>query len=178
MDYCLDTGGGTASMWTAHPDIDLNGDGVLDGVRLDFDGDGAFDDALADFDGDGTADHAALDLDDDGVAEARYSDDGSGAWALAGGAATGGPPSGPMRWFGLDGVQHIGPAADGTDVDGDGGADRLLDINRDGLADRALIVDADGRLNIGYADVDGDGRWDLKLVDGDGDGAADQAAEI
>ena len=169
MEYCLDSGDGTASMWTAHPDIDLNGDGVLDGVRLDFDGDGAFDDALTDDDGDGIADHAALDLDNDGVAEARFSDDGSGTWLLTGGA-----PGGPVRWFGVDGVEHTGPA----DVDADGSPDRLFDLNRDGLADRALVVDADGRLNIGYVDVDGDGRWDIKLVDTDGDGAADEAAQL
>ena len=175
MDYCLDAGDGTASMWTAHPDIDLSGDGVLDGVRLDFDGDGAFDDALADFDGDGVADHAALDLDDDGVVEARYSDDGSGTWALT----AGGPGGliGPLRWFGVDGIEHTAPGGL-VDVDGDGHADQLLDVNRDGLADRALIVDADGRLNIGYVDVDGDGRWDIKLADGDGDGAADEAAQF
>ena len=40
-------------MWTGKPDVDVDGDGDLDGVRLDFDGDGAFDDALADLDGDG-----------------------------------------------------------------------------------------------------------------------------
>ena len=79
-----------------------------------------------------------------------------------------------MRWFGVDGVEHTGPA----DVDADGSPDRLFDLNRDGLADRALVVDADGRLNIGYVDVDGDGRWDIKLVDTDGDGAADEAAQL
>ena len=172
MDYCLDSGDGTASMWTAHPDIDLSGDGMLDGVRLDFDGDGAFDDALADLDGDGVADHAALDLDDDGVAEARYSDDGSGTWALTGGA-----PAGPLRWFGADGVEHTGAAAL-TDVDGDGSADRLVDSNRDGLADRALIVDAEGRVRIGYVDVNGDGRWDVELADADGDGSAEEATAL
>lgn len=172
MDYCLDAGDGTAAMWTAHPDIDLSGDGVLDGVRLDFDGDGDFDDALADFDGDGVAEYAALDLDDDGVAEARYSDDGSGTWALTGGA-----PSGPLRWFGADGVEHTGPDAV-PDVDGDGSADRLLDLNRDGLADRALIVDAAGHVQIGYVDTDGDGRWDVEFIDDDGDGSADAAAEL
>ena len=169
MDYCLDSGDGAAAMWTARPDIDLDGDGVLDGVRLDFDGDGAFDDALADFDGDAVADHAALDLDDDGIAEARYSDDGSGTWALTGGA-----PAGALRWFGVDGVEHTGPG----DVDGDGSPDRLLDLNRDGLADRALVVEPDGRPNVGFVDVDADGRWDIKLADSDGNGTADQAAEL
>jgi hypothetical protein len=60
MDYCLGDGAGGASMWTGQPEVDVDGDGDLDGIRLDFDGDGAFDDALADFDGDGLADHAAL----------------------------------------------------------------------------------------------------------------------
>ena len=172
MDYCLDAGDGTVSMWTAHPDIDLSGDGTLDGVRLDFDGDGVADDALADLDGDGIADHAALDLDDDGVAEARYSDDGSGTWLLTGGA-----PAGPLRWFGLDGVEHTGSDA-AADVDGDGGADRLADSNRDGLADRALVVDANGHVQIGYVDIDGDGRWDVTLADTDGDGSADDATAL
>ena len=76
MDYCLDAGDGSASIWTGNKDVDLDGDGLLDGVRLDIDGDGVFDDVLADLDGDGGADSAALDLDDDGVPEARYTDDG------------------------------------------------------------------------------------------------------
>ena len=40
MDYCLGAGDGTASMWSAAPDVDTDGDGVLDGVTLDFDRDG------------------------------------------------------------------------------------------------------------------------------------------
>jgi hypothetical protein len=64
MEYCLDGGDGTASMWTGQSDIDLDGDDVFDGVRLDFDGDGVFDDAIADADGDGVGDYAALDLED------------------------------------------------------------------------------------------------------------------
>ena len=67
MDYCLGDGDGSATMWTAPPDTDLDGDGQLDAVGLDFDGDGRLDDALADLDGDGTADHLVLDLDDDGL---------------------------------------------------------------------------------------------------------------
>ena len=91
MDYCLGPGDGTAAMLSGRPDVDIDGDGEFDGVRMDFDGDGAFDDALADFDGDGLADHAALDLDDDGTAESLYTDDGSGTWAMT---ATG--PPGPQ----------------------------------------------------------------------------------
>ena len=172
MDYCLDAGDGTASIWTGHQDFDLDGDGLLDGVRLDIDGDGAFDDVLADLDGNGLADHAALDLDDDGEPEARYTDDGSGTWAAGGGAA-----NRPLRWFGLDGAEHIGPGADiDIDIDGDGLTDRLLDVDRDGLADRALRTV--GRSTIGYLDTDGDGHWDVTLVDADGDGAADGAGPL
>jgi len=148
MDYCLDAGDGTASIWTGPAELDLDGDGL-------------FDDALSDLDDDGLADHAALDLDDDGVPEARFTDDGSGTW-LTGGT------TGPLRWLGLDGAEHTDPVAD---VDADGYPDRLLDIDRNGLADRALV--GDGRT--GYVDTDGDGRWDITLQDSDGDGRADVA---
>lgn len=170
MDYCLDAGDGTASIWTGHPDIDLDGDGALDGVRMDFDGDGVFDDALGDDDGDGLGDYAALDLDDDGTPEARFTDDGSGSWTVSGGAAA----ADPLRWFSLDGVEHAGPG----DIDGDGAADRLLDVDRDGLADRALRPDGDGSFRSGYVDTDGDGRWDVTLSDVDGDGTADAAGQL
>jgi hypothetical protein len=146
MDYCLDAGDGSVSIWTGPAALDLDGDGLLD-------------DLMADDDGDGLADHAVLDLDDDTVPESRYTDDGTGTWALSG------VPERPMRWVSLDGVEHTGPG----DVDGDGAADRLFDVNRDGLADRAVSGDT------GYVDTDGDGRWDLRLLDSDGDGAADGA---
>lgn len=165
MDYCLDAGDGTASIWTSTPDLDLDGDGELDAVRMDFDGDGLFDDALGDFDGDGSADHAALGLGGDRV---LYADDGTGTWALAGGVPLRSP-----RWFDLDGTEHAG--ADGSaDVDGDGRTEELFDVNRDGLADRA-VADDGGQ---GYLDTDGDGRWDLLLRDSDGDGTADAAATL
>jgi len=167
MDYCLGAGDGIASIWSGQPDIDVDGDGELDGVRLDFDGDGAFDDALADLDGDGLADHAALDLDDDGSPESMFGDDGSGTWALTPGVG------GQLRWLGLDGTEHM---ADGPiDFDADGRVDRLLDTNRDGTADRVLLA-GDTGYSAGYFDTDGDGAWDVKLLDADGDGAADQGS--
>ncbi len=171
MDYCLGAGDGVASIWSGQPDVDIDGDGQFDGVRLDFDGDGAFDDALADLDGDGLADHAALDFDDDGRAESFFADDGSGTWAL-----TPGTGNGQLRWLGLDGVEHTanGP----VDFDADGRLDRLLDTDRDGLADRVLLTGDQGAFNAGYFDTDGDGSWDVRLVDGDGDGAADEASPL
>ncbi len=168
MDYCLDAGDGTASIWTGNQDFDIDGDGLPDGVRLDIDGDGVFDDVLGDLDADGLADHAVLDLDDDGVPEARYTDDGSGRWSVDGAAV-----GRPLRWFDLDGAEHIASA---PDIDGDGVIDQLLDVDRDGLADRALRND--GPLTTGYVDTDGDGRWDIALVDRDGDGAADGAGSL
>ncbi len=165
MEYCLGPGDGTAVMFTGTPGVDVDGDGEFDGVRIDVDGDGLFDDALADLDGDDVADHALLDLDDDGIAESRYTDDGSGTWTLSG---TG--PPGPLRWFGLDGVEHLGGLAD---LDGDGQPERLLDVNRDGLADRALV--GVSRVESGWVDTDGDGHWDVTLRDSNGDGTADDA---
>lgn len=171
MDYCLGAGDGAATIWSGQPDVDVNGDGVLDGVRMDFDGDGVFDDALADLDGDGLADHAALDLDDDGTLESLYTDDGSGTWALMPGLT-----GGRLRWFDLDGIEHA--AGEPVDFDGDGRADRFLDTNRDGLADRVLIAGDGGGFGAGYVDTNADGTWDVKLIDTDRDGAADDASAL
>ena len=156
MDYCLDAGDGTASIWTGPAGLDLDGDGLLD-------------DLMIDDDNDGLADHAALDLDDDGVAEARRTDDGTGTWAVSG-TSDAGPRA--MRWFGLDGIEHTGPG----DLDGDGTTDRFVDVDRDGLADRAVV--SDGRSATGYVDTDGDGRWDVTLRDADGDGAAESVGAV
>ncbi len=162
MDYCLGDPDGSATMWTAEPDVDVDGDGLFDAVGLDFDGDGAIDDALADLDGDGVAEHLVR---DHGGDAAYFTDDGTGTWAVSV------DRGGTLRWFGLDGVEHAGGPF--VDVDADGQADdRLLDADGDGLADRAL---SGGQA---YVDSDGDGRWDLKLSDLDGDGRADGADEL
>jgi hypothetical protein len=177
MEYCLGDTDGSATIWTADPNTDVDGDGSLDAVGLDFDGDGLLDDAMADLDGDGLADHAVLDVDNDSHGEAFFTDDGTGTWAVSVDRA------GQLRWFGLDGVEHFGgqehsdPGIGGSgplvDVDGDGQTDdRLTDTDGDGLADRALSGD------VAYVDTDGDGRWDVKLADSDGDGKADAATEL
>lgn len=162
MDYCLGDDG-AATMWNGPPDLDTDGDGVLDAVSLDFDGDGLRDDALADWDGDGLADHAVLDV---GTGEERwFTDDGTGTWPVAGQARGDGTG---LRWQTLDGAEHAGGPL--VDFDGDGGIDdRLFDTDADGLADRVIAEDG----SAGYVDTDGDGHWDLRLADTDGDGAAD-----
>ncbi len=163
MDYCLGDDG-TATMWTGPPDVDTDGDGLLDAVGLDFDGDGLRDDALADLDGDGLADHAVLDV---GAGGRWFTDDGTGTWAVAAAQRATGAA---LRWQGLDGAEHTGGPL--VDFDADGGVDdRLFDADGDGLADRVIAEDG----SVGYVDTDGDGRWDLTLADGDGDGAADSA---
>ncbi len=73
---------GRATIVTGAPDVDVDGDGSVDGIGLDFDGDGRIDDVMADLDGDGIAERAVLDSDDDGQAESYFSDDGSGTWAV------------------------------------------------------------------------------------------------
>jgi hypothetical protein len=162
MEYCLGDADGSATMWTAAPDVDVDGDGSLDAVGLDFDGDGLLDDAMTDTDGDGLADHAVLDFASDAT---FFTDDGTGTWAVAVDRAGG------VRWFGLDGVEHTGGPM--VDLDNDGQADdRLTDIDGNGLADRALSGD------VAYVDTDGDGTWDVKLADSDGDGKADAASGL
>ncbi|MDO3639185.1 pullulanase [Mycolicibacterium arseniciresistens] len=165
MEYCLGDGDGSATMWTAAPDVDLDGDGRPDAVGLDFDGDGRLDDVMADLDGDGLAEQAALDLDDDDRAEAHFTDDGSGTWLLSVDRA------GQVRWFGLDGAEQVGGPL--VDVDADGEADdRLADSDGNGLADRAFSE------GLALVDTDADGRWDVRLTDSDGDGKADAATEL
>ena len=80
MEYCLSDGDGSATMWTAAPDIDVDGDGAFDAVGLDFDGDGLLDDAMADLDADGVADHLVR---DHGAEAAYFTDDGTGTWAVS-----------------------------------------------------------------------------------------------
>jgi|SRR3954447_3073479 hypothetical protein len=164
MEYCLGDADGSATMWTADPNIDVDGDGVLDAVGLDFDGDGLVDDAMADTDADGLADQMVR---DHASEPAIFTDDGTGTWAVSVDRA------GQVRWFGLDGVEHFGGSGPLVDIDGDGQAsDRLTDSDGNGLADRALSGD------VAYVDTDGDGTWDIKLADSDGDGKADAATEL
>jgi hypothetical protein len=111
MDYCLADGDGSATIWTAPPDVDVDGDGAFDAVGLDFDGDGLSDDAMADLDADGLADHLVR---DHAAAAVYFTDDGTGTWAVS-------ADRGGLRWFGLDGVEHSGGPT--VDVDADGQAD-------------------------------------------------------
>jgi hypothetical protein len=162
MEYCLGESDGSATMWTADPDTDVNGDGSLDALGLDYDGDGLLDDAMADLDGDGLADHLVR---DHGAEAAYFTDDGTGTWAVSVDRA------GHLRWFGLDGVEHTGGPT--VDLDADGQVDdTLVDADGDGLADRALGGET------AYVDIDADGHWDIKLTDSNNDGKADAASEL
>ena len=132
MDYCLDAGDGTASIWTGPAGVDLDGDGL-------------FDDLMGDGDGDGLGDYAMFDLDDDGVPEARYTDDGSGTWAAG------------VARPGLADVDDDGVPERLVDADRDGRADRAVSPDgRVGYVD----TDGDGGWDVTLTDSDGDGAAD------------------
>jgi len=117
--------GDTSKTWGGATLLDLDGDGIVDGVDLD--GDGVADDAAnIDLDGDGKID--GYDLDGDGEIDIKSSA------ALA--AAQG---------IDLDGDGVI----DGVDIDGDGNidADAGLDIDNDGVVD-GYDVDGDGKIDV------------------------------
>src|SRR6478736_4276821 len=134
MDYCLGDADVSATMWTADPDTDLDGDSL--------------------------ADHAALDLNNDGHPEALFTDDGTGTWAVSvdragqlrwfgldGVEHTGGP------LVDLDGDGQSDDRL--ADTDGNGLADRALS------GDSAYVdTDGDGRWDVKLADSDSDGKAD------------------
>ena len=76
MEYCLGDADGSATMWTADPNIDLDGDGQADDRLTDTDGNGLADRALSgetayvDTDGDGSWDVKLANSDGDGKADA------------------------------------------------------------------------------------------------------------
>ena len=156
MEYCLGDGDGSATIWTAAPDTDVDGDGALDAVGLDFDGDGLLDDAMADLDGDGVADHLVRDRRRRGRLLHRRRDGHlggqrrTGLGPACGGSASTASSSPAARWS--MSTPTVRPTTE------------LLDADGDGLADRALSGEQ------AYVDTDGDGRWDIRLTDSDGDG--------
>ncbi|MGL4305457.1 MAG: pullulanase [Mycobacteriaceae bacterium] len=172
MDYYFGDGEGSITGWNSVPDVDLDGDYLMDAVSLDFDGDGCTDDAMWDRDGDGHAEISALDLDDDGVVDSFYSDRaGRGIWAeeLA-------EPYTRMCWLGNDfGVQcSFGVSPERVvDLDSDGARDdKVWDTNGDQLADLAYVAFATAQDSV-YVDTDKNGTWDIMLRDSDMDGTAD-----
>jgi len=85
IEYRFGTGQGDPHVHHSEANVDVNGDGVADGVAVDFDGDGRVDDVMWDSDGDGIADTALLDRGDDGKAESAYNDPtGQGTWNAKG----------------------------------------------------------------------------------------------
>jgi hypothetical protein len=130
MDYCLSDGDGSATMWSAPPNTDIDADGTMDALGLDMDGDGTVDDLLADLDDDGVADHAVLD------GQNYFTDDGSGTWAVSV------DRGGQLRLLDIDGDgladRALGDGVGYVDLDGDGVWDlKLTDDNDDGRADAA-----------------------------------------
>ncbi len=160
VDYCLSDGDGSATMWTAPLDTDVDGNGTLDAVGLDVDGDGSVDDALADLDGDGIADHAVLD------GQSYFTDDGSGTWAVSvdrGGHVAVVRPR--RRRAGGRSRGRPGRRRPGR---------RSAARRRRQRPGRPCAV-GDG---VAHVDTDGDGRWDIRLTDSNGDGRADVVNDL
>ncbi|GAB11457.1 hypothetical protein GOARA_068_01180 [Gordonia araii NBRC 100433] len=155
--HTFGTGFGETTTWHAPADVDLNGDGRLESIRLDFDGDGLADDLMIDLDGDGVAEYAALDLDDDGTVDVFYTDAGNGVWGVRAE-----PPAGPA-------APPTAPRA----APEPGRMEVPIDVDGNGTIDATLVTHADGRREL-RLDTDGDGRWDTALVDEDGDGTIDR----
>lgn len=163
LEYWFGTGDGDPSTWTSVPDLDLDGDGSLDAVRLDFDGDGAVDDAMWDVDADGSVDRAVLDV---GSRAARYFADPArtGVWGLE--VAGAGPAPDPVpALHGWRAVDYDGDGATDdavADFDGDGTPDVVLVSTRDDTRpDTVLVAEEEpDRLSVRLTDSDGDGRLD------------------
>ena len=67
--------------YTDTADVDLNGDGLADGIKLDFDGSGHEDAIAWDSDGDGRVDTILVSSHHDGVYDTAYHDpSGQGHW--------------------------------------------------------------------------------------------------
>ncbi|MFT3901523.1 MAG: hypothetical protein QM728_14935 [Gordonia sp. (in: high G+C Gram-positive bacteria)] len=170
--HTFGTGDGETHTWHAPADVDFNGDGRLDSVRLDFDGDGRIDDLMIDSDSDGVADCAALDLDDDGVVESFFRDTGNGVWGVRAqrpefSSSGPGPPPAPPR------PPPTPPPPPADEAPRPGRVGRPIDTNGDGKPDATLVGLPDGGSEL-RLDTDGDGRWDTALVDVDGDGVVDR----
>ncbi|MGV9826904.1 MULTISPECIES: hypothetical protein [unclassified Gordonia (in: high G+C Gram-positive bacteria)] len=167
IEYVFGTGDGSLSRWSSVADVDVDGDGTFDGVRLDFDGDGITDDVLWDSDGDAIADVVALDVDDDGAGDHYYRDSGRGVWDVALDPGSPGPDR-PGSGRGLPAPQTPGPQTPPAE------RHQRVDTDGDGRVDAEMVGTADtARARRLYLDTDGDGVLDTVLVDRDGDGDAD-----
>ncbi len=163
LEYWFGTGDGDPTVWSSAADLDLDGDGEFDSVRLDFDGDGLLDDAMWDIDHDGVVDRAVLDA---GQSSARWFADPArgGVWAqeLPREHVPSTPPPAPPGWRRVD---HDGDgAADDAvvDFDGDGSPDVVLVSTGHGARyDTVLVAEEDPhRLSVRLSDSDGDGLLD------------------
>lgn len=127
-------------------EIDVDGDGVADGIAVDSDGDGYAEsfltqdvdghlDVLSDTDASGVYDTESVDSDGNGITDTTY-----------------------------------------IDVDEDGQYDAVsMDTDGDGVDDVGYVDnDGDGSFETTVRDLDGDGVFDVGEVDVDGDGTIDQ----
>ncbi|MCA1005764.1 hypothetical protein LCL87_08545 [Rhodococcus hoagii] len=165
LEYWFGTGDGATSMWTSPADLDIDGDGGFDAVRLDFDGDGLLDDAMWDSDDDGVADRVVLDV---GAPEARYFTDPArnGVWGQQVSAPT--VVDDPREWGRVDFDDDGARDDEIVDRDRDGTPDYVLVAARDSSRYDTLLVPEEepGRMSVRLSDTDGDGRLDTVRREG------------
>lgn len=134
-------------------EIDIDGDGLTDGVGYDTNGDGVLDTFEIDTDGDGYTDTIFADTDFDG--EIDTASDLSG--------------------YSMDDASFDNGQA--VDLDGDGIEDAIgFDSDGDGRLDQFYLdTDNDGEIDTILEDTDGDGINDffVSQIDSDGDGVID-----
>lgn len=162
LEYWFGIGDGEVTTWASPADLDLDGDGEYDSVRVDFDGDGLFDDAMWDSDGDGVADRAVLDA--DGPSARFFTDPARhGVWEheVSRTETVTRPVVSPSGWRSVD-YDGDGAADDAVvDLDGDGTPDVALLATRGAGYDTVLVAGDDpDRLTVRLTDTDGDGRLD------------------
>ncbi|WP_211229372.1 hypothetical protein [Nakamurella lactea] len=152
--------------YSGKPDVDVDGDGTLDGIRLDFDGSGHRDSIAYDSDGDGAVDTILVSSRHDGTYDTAYYDhSGNGAWDTAESVSMQlGPPDDEPG-------QADGPDATGVTLSYSFGDSHTPTQIYTGLAD--TDVDGDGVADGIALDFDGSGHRDAVAYDSDGDGTVD-----
>ena len=164
LTYSFGDAGSPTETYTLAADVDVNGDGRLDGVRLDFDGSGHHDSIAWDSDGDGKVDTILVSSHHDGVYDTAYYDpSGHGHWDAA-------EPIDPSA-----GDQAGSPGASAT------GSEPVLTYSfgdahtptETYTGEAHVDVDGDGHPDGLYLDFDGSGHQDSIAWDSDGDGKVD-----
>ncbi|MET3807155.1 hypothetical protein ABIB25_004178 [Nakamurella sp. UYEF19] len=159
--------------YSSAADVDVNGDGHVDGVYLDFDGSGHHDSIAWDSDGDGKVDTILVSSHHDGVYDTAYYDpSGNGHWDAA--EPFDGPPAAEVE----PPADHSGASTVTLSPDT---ADQVLTYSfgdsstptHTYTGEAHVDVNGDGHPDGLYLDFDGSGHHDSIAWDSNGDGKVD-----